>query len=128
MQGYPLMAGEPRGLPLHFSTLPEHLASLGYRTNLVGKWHQGYHHANYTPTRRGFHHHLGYWNGYMSYFSHSVHMDVDNGLKEVSIRKQSEAAGRVRETKLIGTVLRYCLLSGDYDINTLYVLLPPSVK
>ncbi|KAE8742865.1 hypothetical protein FOCC_FOCC011546 [Frankliniella occidentalis] len=82
MQGYPLKAGEARGLPLQFPTLPERLAALGYRTNLVGKWHQGYHHAEYTPLRRGFHHHLGYWNGYMSYFSHAVHMDSAHGLEE----------------------------------------------
>ncbi|XP_034232339.1 arylsulfatase B-like [Thrips palmi] len=82
MQGYPLKAGEARGLPLKFRTLPERLAALGYRTNLVGKWHQGFHYADYTPTRRGFHHHLGYWNGYMSYFSHVVHMDSPHGLEE----------------------------------------------
>lgn len=84
MQGVPILSGEPRGLPLHWPTLPQRLADLGYRTHLVGKWHLGSHRSEYTPTRRGFHDFLGYWNGYMSYFDHEVHMDSTNGLAEVS--------------------------------------------
>ena len=44
----------PMGLPTLLSTLPEMLQKAGYSTHLVGKWHLGYCHLDYTPLRRGF--------------------------------------------------------------------------
>ena len=44
----------PMGLPTQVRTLPEVLRSAGYSTHLVGKWHLGYCHLDYTPIRRGF--------------------------------------------------------------------------
>ena len=44
----------PMGLPTVIKTLPEMLRSAGYSTHLVGKWHLGYCHPDYTPIRRGF--------------------------------------------------------------------------
>nr|CAD7200791.1 unnamed protein product [Timema douglasi] len=72
MQGFPIKAGEPRGIPLEERLLPERLAQLGYSTHLVGKWHVGSHRVDYTPTRRGFASHFGYWNGYIGYFDHNI--------------------------------------------------------
>ncbi|KAF7992279.1 hypothetical protein HCN44_001604 [Aphidius gifuensis] len=72
MQGYPLKAGEPRGIPLSTKLLPQHLKSLGYSTNLVGKWHLGYYKDNFTPARRGFDTFYGYYNGYITYFNHTI--------------------------------------------------------
>jgi len=44
----------PTGLPTHLPTLPGLLRDAGYSTHLVGKWHLGYCHTDYTPNRRGF--------------------------------------------------------------------------
>ncbi|KAJ9591420.1 hypothetical protein L9F63_002026 [Diploptera punctata] len=72
MQGNPIKCGEPRGLPLEEILLPQRLQKAGYITRLVGKWHLGYHHSEYTPTKRGFHSHFGYFNGYIGYFDHKI--------------------------------------------------------
>jgi len=76
MQGYPLRGAEPRGIPLNNTLLPEYLRRLGYATHLVGKWHVGYHTRNYGPTRRGFDTFLGYYNGYIEYFNHTLYESV----------------------------------------------------
>ena len=44
----------PTGLPTMLKTLPELLKTSGYSTHLIGKWHLGYCHDDYTPTKRGF--------------------------------------------------------------------------
>ncbi|KYM99141.1 Arylsulfatase B, partial [Cyphomyrmex costatus] len=72
MQGYPLKGAEPRGIHLNDTLLPEYLRRLGYATHLVGKWHVGYHTRNYGPTRRGFDTFLGYYNGYIQYYNHTL--------------------------------------------------------
>lgn len=41
---------------------------LGYSTHLIGKWHLGMARWNDTPTYRGFDHHLGNLNGFVSYY------------------------------------------------------------
>ncbi|XP_012055336.1 PREDICTED: arylsulfatase B-like [Atta cephalotes] len=72
MQGYPLKGAEPRGLHLNDTLLPEYLRKLGYTTHLLGKWHVGYLTRNYVPTRRGFDTFLGYFNGLIQYFNHTL--------------------------------------------------------
>ncbi|KAF4519022.1 hypothetical protein B566_EDAN009785 [Ephemera danica] len=72
MQGYPLMATEPRGLPLDQRLLPQYLKDLGYQTHLVGKWHLGHYMKKFTPTKRGFDSHFGHYNGFGSYYSHQI--------------------------------------------------------
>jgi hypothetical protein len=71
MQGYPMLAAEPRGLPLR-KILPQYLKDLGYVTRAVGKWHLGFYRKEFTPTYRGFDSHLGYWTGSISYYDHIV--------------------------------------------------------
>ncbi|XP_069701954.1 arylsulfatase J-like isoform X2 [Periplaneta americana] len=72
MQGRPLMIGEPRGLPLEETLLPQKLSDLGYVTRLIGKWHLGSHRSEYTPQRRGFDSFFGYWNGFVGYFDYKI--------------------------------------------------------
>ncbi|UYV75966.1 Arylsulfatase [Cordylochernes scorpioides] len=62
--------GQPWGLPLQISILPQHLKDLGYATHAVGKWHLGFFHPDYTPTKRGFDSHYGYWCGAEDYVTH----------------------------------------------------------
>jgi hypothetical protein len=69
MQGMPLGASEPRALP-QGKILPQYLKELGYTTRIVGKWHLGHYKEEFTPTYRGFDSHLGYFNGFISYYDH----------------------------------------------------------
>jgi arylsulfatase A-like enzyme len=63
------------GLPLEERTLAEALREAGYATAIVGKWHLGHHQPEYLPTRRGFDHQYGHYNGALDYFTH----DRDGG-------------------------------------------------
>ena len=76
MQGYPLGAAEPRGIPSNITLSPEHFKRLGYVTRLIGKWHVGYHTKKHTPVNRGFDSFFGYYNGMIQYFNHTYTQDV----------------------------------------------------
>jgi arylsulfatase A-like enzyme len=58
------------GLPLEERTLPQALKEAGYATAIVGKWHLGHCRPEYLPTRRGFDHQYGHYNGAIDYFTH----------------------------------------------------------
>lgn len=58
------------GLPLEERTLASALQDAGYATALVGKWHLGHFAPAYLPTRRGFDHQYGHYNGALDYFTH----------------------------------------------------------
>jgi arylsulfatase A-like enzyme len=57
-------------LPLDVITLPQKLQSVGYNTVGIGKWHLGLYNNASLPTRRGFNHWYGMWQGGESHFSH----------------------------------------------------------
>lgn len=58
------------GLPLAERTLPQALKTVGYETAICGKWHLGHFQKDYLPTRRGFDHQYGHYNGALDYFTH----------------------------------------------------------
>ena len=58
------------GLPLEERTLPQALKEAGYVTAISGKWHLGHFDPAYLPTRRGFDHQYGHYNGALDYFTH----------------------------------------------------------
>lgn len=58
------------GLPLEERTLPSALREAGYETAIVGKWHLGEFQRDYLPTKRGFDHQYGHYNGAIDYFTH----------------------------------------------------------
>lgn len=58
------------GLPTEERTLPQALKDAGYETALCGKWHLGHARPDLLPTRRGFDHQYGHYNGAIDYFSH----------------------------------------------------------
>ena len=64
------------GLPLEERTLPQMLKAAGYTTAIVGKWHLGHFDPAYLPTRRGFDHQYGHYNGNIDYYTH----ERDGGL------------------------------------------------
>ena len=59
------------GLPLQEQTLAQGLKDAGYATAIVGKWHLGHFREDYLPTRRGFDHQYGHYNGAIDYFEHT---------------------------------------------------------
>jgi arylsulfatase A-like enzyme len=58
------------GLPLEERTLATALTDAGYATAIVGKWHLGHFAPEYLPTKRGFAHQYGHYNGALDYFTH----------------------------------------------------------
>jgi arylsulfatase A-like enzyme len=58
------------GLPLAERTLPQALQFVGYETAICGKWHLGHFQRDYLPTKRGFAHQYGHYNGALDYFTH----------------------------------------------------------
>jgi arylsulfatase A-like enzyme len=58
------------GLPLEERTLPQALKTVGYVTAITGKWHLGHFRPEYLPTRRGFDHQYGHYNGALDYNTH----------------------------------------------------------
>jgi len=56
------------GLPLEERTLPQALREAGYTTAICGKWHLGHFRPEYLPTRRGFDHQYGHYNGAIDFF------------------------------------------------------------
>ena len=59
------------GLPLAEQLLSQALKQSGYKTAIVGKWHLGHFEPEYLPTRRGFDHQYGHYNGAIDYFDHT---------------------------------------------------------
>lgn len=76
MQNFVIRTAEPRGLPLHLQLLPQYLSPFGYKSHLIGKWHLGFYKSQYTPTRRGFDSHFGYWTGEIGYYDHTALEDT----------------------------------------------------
>jgi arylsulfatase A-like enzyme len=58
------------GLPLEEQTLPQALKNAGYATAIIGKWHLGHHAPEFLPTKRGFDHQYGHYNGALDYNTH----------------------------------------------------------
>ena len=81
---------QKRGLPKNQATIADHLRSAGYRTGLVGKWHQG-NTDGYHPLDRGFDEFYGFLPGARSYFQ-----DQPEGKNAASRRvaPQDRRAGR----------------------------------
>lgn len=76
MHGPTNKPGQTENLP-DSKLMPEYLKDLGYETHLVGKWNLGYSRWNATPTFRGFDHHLGFFNGHVSYYDYLTTHKVD---------------------------------------------------
>ena len=58
------------GLPLEEQTMAQMLQAAGYVTAISGKWHLGHFRPEYLPTKRGFNHQYGHYNGAIDYFTH----------------------------------------------------------
>ncbi len=63
------LTGHEMGLPLDQLTLADRLRGQGYRTGLIGKWHQG-NADRYHPLNRGFDEFIGFRGGARSYYAY----------------------------------------------------------
>src|SRR4029079_16611139 len=103
------------GLPLEERTLAQGLKEAGYETAICGKWHLGHVRPEYLPTRRGFEHQYGHYNGALDYFTHvrdggfdwhrDDHASRDEGYSTHLIGR--EAAARVAEHDLSRPLFLY---------------------
>lgn len=87
---------EPWSLALNATLMPEIFQRAGYSTNLVGKWHLGFSRPEYTPTRRGFDYHYGYWGAYIDYYQRRSKMPVANYSLGYDFRRNMELECRDR--------------------------------
>ncbi|KAH8315667.1 hypothetical protein KR059_007510 [Drosophila kikkawai] len=87
---------EPWSLTLNATLMPEIFQRAGYSTNLVGKWHLGFSRPEYTPTRRGFDYHYGYWGAYIDYYQRRSKMPVANYSLGYDFRRNMELECRER--------------------------------
>ncbi|CAH3147021.1 unnamed protein product [Porites evermanni] len=62
--------GDPYGLPLNITTLPQKLKKAGYSTHMIGKWHLGFYNWDSTPTYRGFDTFYGFYSGAEDHYTH----------------------------------------------------------
>lgn len=88
MHQYVIDNSEPWGLDLKERTLYEVFRDAGYRTYLVGKWHQGMSQKEYLPTSRGVQKFFGYWGGAIDYWDYTF-VDGHN-LSGYDLRSQTE--------------------------------------
>jgi arylsulfatase A-like enzyme len=73
------------GLPLDQKTIADYMKTLGYRTALIGKWHQG-NADRFHPLHRGFDEFYGFRGGARSYFA------FDKGTKKFRLEDRIERA------------------------------------
>ncbi|XP_002024099.2 arylsulfatase B [Drosophila persimilis] len=78
MQHYVIVNNQPWGLPQQEKTMAEIFRENGYYTSLLGKWHLGMSQRNFTPTQRGFDHHLGYLGAYVDYYDQTYQQNGKN--------------------------------------------------
>ena len=79
---------------LAFPLLPEVLVRAGYRAHAVGKWHLGFKVRDYSPTFRGFHSFVGYYNSMEDYFTH--HGPTPTGVCSGTDLSNSSVASGIR--------------------------------
>ena len=78
--------GKGQGLPVGEKTIADYLREGGYKTALIGKWHQG-EEEQYHPTRRGFDEFFGFRTGAHSFFeSHDPNYGpIERGTEPTAI-------------------------------------------
>lgn len=70
------LTGEDMGLPLDQKTIADYLKTQGYRSIILGKWHQGGA-DRFHPLKRGFDEFYGFRGGARSYFAYKKGQKVD---------------------------------------------------
>ncbi|EDO32709.1 predicted protein [Nematostella vectensis] len=103
-----ILPGQPMGLPLDSSTLPEQLKQQGYATHIVGKWHLGFYKEDFVPTKRGFDSFYGYYCGAEDHFTHNVLGFLDFRDNDLIVKDQKGTYGTRAFTKrAVDTIHRH---------------------
>jgi len=82
-------------IPLDERLLPQALREAGYTTAITGKWHLGTPSAEYLPTRRGFDHQYGLYNGNFDYFTHLRDGGLDWHRDDKALREEGYATNLI---------------------------------
>ncbi len=85
------------GLPLEERTLAQALKDAGYETAICGKWHLGHFRPEYLPTRRGFDHQYGHYNGAIDYFSHHRDGGLDWHRDDKALREEGYSTALIAQ-------------------------------
>ena len=95
------------GMPPEEQTIAEMLEDAGYRERaIMGKWHLGHFRKAFHPTRQGFNHFYGHYNGAIDYYTHEREGEVDWHRNEKTCRDEgystdllgNEAVSFIHET------------------------------
>ncbi len=105
------------GLALSEETLADALRELGYKTAIVGKWHLGHFEPEYLPTRRGFDHQYGSFNGGVNYVSHERLGKLDWHRDDQPLKEEGYA------TSLIAREASRIIRTHDFD-RPLFLYVP----
>ena len=65
------------GANINITMIPAKLKTAGYRTHIVGKWHEGFYNPAYLPINRGFDTSSGFLNGAESHMTQTRECAVD---------------------------------------------------
>eukprot|EP00448_Togula_jolla_P010115 CAMPEP_0170613910 /NCGR_PEP_ID=MMETSP0224-20130122/24521_1 /TAXON_ID=285029 /ORGANISM="Togula jolla, Strain CCCM 725" /LENGTH=530 /DNA_ID=CAMNT_0010939537 /DNA_START=24 /DNA_END=1613 /DNA_ORIENTATION=- len=103
------------GIDVGYTMLPAALKAVGYRTHMVGKWHQGFYKADHLPTRRGFETFFGFLSGSADHFNQKIDepicpwgrpvslLDGESPAKAFNGTVYSDVAFTDRAVELIGS-------------------------
>jgi arylsulfatase A-like enzyme len=106
------------GLPTTERTLADALRDAGYRTAIVGKWHLGHHDRAYLPTRRGFDHQYGPYNGGVHYVTHKRLGRLDWHRDDAPLEEEGYA------TTLLAREAVRLVNRHDFDAAPLFLYVP----
>lgn len=92
----------PAGIDLRYKFLPALLKSAGYSTHHIGKWHQGFFDAAYTPLHRGYDTSYGFLVGGEDHYSQDASWSVNCSTRSVDLsRNGSPCFGQTGDGKVL---------------------------
>ena len=80
----------PKGLFTNFTIIAQYFKEIGYSTHALGKWHLGYCHEDYLPTRRGFDTFYGFYCGSGDHHLHTKSPIIGDKTPAYDFRDQEE--------------------------------------
>ena len=72
------LKGADMGLNINMTTIASKLKTAGYKTHMVGKWHEGYFEPRYLPVNRGFDRASGFLKGMCDHINQEFDCATDS--------------------------------------------------